>query len=169
MGGSSLATLLILPPQTSLSEWWISIRPIARQSMLFTSVQVFWGVATATTSCGLEFLDFLPPTTATFYMAMPSACGVPLPDCQAASSLRDFASWLGPWWWHRTSSESYLGHCVAGDETPIMLGPKFRLHGAWYSWYTSCKFFLWRWWEMSERCERTGARCIRPRRHGTLW
>ena len=33
-----------------------------------------------------------------------SGCRVPLLDCQAASSPRDPASWLGSWWWLRTSS-----------------------------------------------------------------
>ena len=33
----------------------------------------FLRAATATTSCGIEFLDFLQPAVATFYVAVPSA------------------------------------------------------------------------------------------------
>ena len=32
-----------------------------------------------------------------------------------------------------------------------ILGPRFRLHGAWRSWRMNCKLFLWRWREMSGR------------------
>ena len=51
-----------------------------------------------------------------------SRCGVPLPDHHAASSPRDPASWLLPWWWHCTSSKSEFGHCVANL---MRLGPGF--------------------------------------------
>ena len=59
-------------------------------------------------------------------------CRVPFPDRQAASSPGELASWLGPWWWYRTSSGSELGRCVAGMQIRYCWGPDFNCmeHGA---------------------------------------
>ena len=65
---------------------------------------------------------------------------------QAASSPWDFASWLASWWWHRTPSPC-LVIVFQARQVWWMLGPRFRLHGAWHSWRMNCKFFLWGRWE----------------------
>ena len=68
---------------------------------------------------------------------MTACCGVPLPDCRAASSPWDFGSWHELCW---LCCRRYRSDDV---------GPQVRLHGVRHSWRTNCILFLWRWWEMS--------------------
>ena len=42
------------------------------------------------------------------------------------------------------------------------MGPRFHLHGAWHSWHTNCKVFLWGWCEMSGSWGRVGAHKFAP-------
>ena len=66
----------------------------------------FIKAATATTSCGIEFLDHCYALHGCVIWV--SGCGVPLPDRQSASPPRNLGSWLGPWWRQRTSNGSLL-------------------------------------------------------------
>ena len=59
-------------------------------------------------SCGMECLNFRQP----FITAI---CVVPAPDREAPSSPAGLTSWLGPWWWHPTSSGSEPGQWFSSD------------------------------------------------------
>ena len=66
---------------------------------------MFFRVATATNSSGIEFLDFLQPTIATFYMAESTDAGyvcqiVNWSSCILSKRSCELTTWLGPWRWH---------------------------------------------------------------------
>ena len=66
--GSSLTALISAPLQVFLLDGWVSVRPIVRQYMWITSVQVFLYRATTATTYRIEFLDFLQPTIAMLHL-----------------------------------------------------------------------------------------------------
>ena len=88
---------LSLPLKAFLSEGLVSVRPSARQSMSITSVQVFLGWPGH--NLQWDWASELSSTNHNYILhghaIWVGGCGVPLLDCQAASSPKDPASWLG--------------------------------------------------------------------------
>ena len=99
----------------------------------------FLRAATATTSCWIEFLDFLQPTITTFYMVLPSEsagadylCQIvklhPLPEIPRVDLV------LGG----DATHPAFHSSVVTWQTMQVVCGsvrPRFRLHGAWHSWH----------------------------------
>ena len=112
-GGSSLTALLILPLQV-----WVSVQP-ALCSQCRSFCPGFLMASLSMTSYQVEFLDFLQPTIATFYMAMPSdlaSAEYLWHDHQAVSSP---STRVGPVWQH-----FLVYHSKGGTQfTPALCSP----------------------------------------------
>ena len=107
MVGSSLTTLLSLHLQAFLSEVCVSVSPSARQPMPITSVQVFLGRPRQRPPVGLGFWTALsqpsPYSTWPCHMSQQERSAFVR---SSSCSPWDLVSWLGPCWWHGTSSRS---------------------------------------------------------------
>ena len=125
--------------------------------------------AKATTSSGIEFLDFLQPIIATFCLAMTS-------KSVGAEYLRQIVKlhalqilWSDSVHGGDTTHPADHSSVIILQATQFRWGwPRFCLHGAWRSCRTNCKLFTWRW-EMSGRWGRSGADWICPMHPHILW
>ena len=152
--GSSVTALLNLPLYPFLSEGWFSVRPSAWQSMLITSVQVFFGQPRQRPHADLSFWTF-----------------------SNQPSLRSTWSCHMGRWVQSTFARS--SRCILSDRSceltwSLAVTPHIQRIIAWslrfrHSWHTNCKSFLWRRWEMSGRWGWAGARWICPRRQWFFW
>ena len=153
-----LTALLSLPLQAFLSDGWV--RPSARQSISITSVQVFLGRPPPRPPVGLSFWTFFNQLSlhstwpchlswrvrSTF--ARSSSCILSKRACELTWSL------VVTQHIQRIIARSLRCRRCKSDK----FGARFPLHGARHSWHTNFKLFLWRWWGMSGKWGRTGAR-----------
>ena len=128
---TSLTARLSLPLQAFLSEGWVSVRPSTRQSMPIILFR-FLRMDMATSSFGIECLDFLQPTITTF-IPVPSesveylwatpatpqhqACEKPTRLLAWAHDRMPFPDPQGPCtvscWWHGTFVRWIWCFCVS--------------------------------------------------------